>query len=85
MLATALAPVFELYAALDAPVIDRALAHAQPGGPNSGFEGGLYFKTSDVPATLHTYSITSSRLMELGIASIHPSVWNFRGGDCRLQ
>ena len=51
-LATALAPVFELHAALDAPVIDRALARAQPGGPNSGFEGGLYFKTSDAPAFL---------------------------------
>ena len=43
--------MFELHAALDAPVIDRALAHAQPGGPNSGFEGGLYFKTSDGPAS----------------------------------
>lgn len=42
-------PVFRLHTALDAPVIDSALAHAQPGGggPNSGFEGGLYFRTSD--------------------------------------
>lgn len=41
------APVFRLHTALDAPVIDSALAHSQPGGPNSGFEGGLFFKTSD--------------------------------------
>ena len=40
-------PVFRLVTALDAPVIDSALAHAQPGGPNSGFEGGLFFRTSD--------------------------------------
>ena len=43
----AAAPVFELYKALRRPVIDRALAHSYPGAPNSGFEGGLYFKTPD--------------------------------------
>lgn len=40
-------PVFELHQALDKPVIGSALAHSKPGGPNSGFEGGLYFKTAD--------------------------------------
>jgi hypothetical protein len=39
-------PVFELYQSLDAPVIDSEIAHAQSGGgaPNSGFEGGLFFR-----------------------------------------
>lgn len=45
--ASVLAPgIFELYKALDQPVIGKTEAHAKPGGPNSGFEGGLYFRDS---------------------------------------
>ena len=40
-------PLFELHSAVAEPVIDRARAHALPGGPNSGFEGGLYFRAAD--------------------------------------
>ena len=40
-------PLFELQSALAEPVIDKARAHALPRGPNSGFEGGLYFRAAD--------------------------------------
>ena len=40
-------PIFELHHALDAPVIDKALAMEYAGAPNSGFEGGLFFRAPD--------------------------------------
>eukprot|EP00039_Didymoeca_costata_P017169 m.316260 g.316260 ORF g.316260 m.316260 type:complete len:369 (+) comp16501_c0_seq17:43-1149(+) len=40
-------PDFELVKALPYPVINSTRAHMWPGAPNSGFEGGLYFRTSD--------------------------------------
>ena len=45
--ASASTPVFELVEALAHPVIDKTRAHSQPGGPNNGFEGGLYLKTEE--------------------------------------
>ena len=38
-------PAFELVEALAHPVIDKTRTHSQPGGPNNGYEGGLYMKT----------------------------------------